>query len=82
MDALSIFIIAVSVVLAIAFKWFLFHRIQQWMDQDLINGLAEGNTDKQQFLQQHYHQLRQQKIKRRQVAEMLTQLAAEFEQKQ
>ncbi len=82
MDALSIFIIVVSVVLAIAFKWFLFSRIQQWMDQDLIRGLSDGNPVKHEYLQQHYSQLRSRKVKRRQLALILTDLAAEFEQKQ
>ncbi len=82
MDALNIFIIVISIVLAIVFKWFLFNRIRQWMDQDLIRSLADGNPTKHQFLQQHYLQLRSQKVKRQKLSELLTDLAAEFEQKQ
>lgn len=44
MDNLSLFIIVVSVVLALLFKWYLFRRIRQWIDQDLIKGLAAGDA--------------------------------------
>ncbi|PSL15178.1 hypothetical protein CLV44_10572 [Marinobacterium halophilum] len=55
MDTLSIFIIVVSVVLAVAFKWILFRKIQRWMDQDLIKQLAAGDHTAQGRLE-HYHQ--------------------------
>ncbi|MET3998908.1 hypothetical protein [Marinobacterium sp. MBR-109] len=35
MDSLSLFIIAVSVLLAVLFKWVLFRKIRGWMKRDL-----------------------------------------------
>lgn len=80
MDALSIFIIVVSVVLAIAFKLFLFKRIQSWMDQDLIKGLSGDDKDKQEFLNQKYDELVANKIKRKHYHQQLTDFADQFEQ--
>lgn len=34
MDNLSLFIIAVSVLLAVLFKWVLFRKIRGWMERD------------------------------------------------
>lgn len=80
MDVTSIFIIVVATVLAIVFKVILYKKIQKWMDQDLIKGLAEGNSDKQAFLQQEYQKLIAQKVKRKQYSDRLTELADQFEQ--
>ena len=81
MDATAYFIIFVSTVLAIAFKVILFKRIQKWMDQDLIKGLADGNEDKHIFLMAKYTELQQQKIKRKEYHQHLTDYAEQFEQK-
>lgn len=80
MDVTSIFIIVVATVLAIVFKVILYKKIQKWMDQDLIKGLADGNSDKQAFLQQEYQKLIEQKVKRKQYSDRLTELADQFEQ--
>ena len=80
MDVTSIFIIVVATVLAIVFKVILYKKIQKWIDQDLIKGLADGNSDKQAFLQQEYQKLIAQKVKRKQYSDRLTELADQFEQ--
>lgn len=80
MDATSIFIIVVSVVLAVVFKVVLFKRIRRWMDQDLIKGLAGENPEKLAFLQAQYQQLLEEKVKRKHFHDKLTALAEEFEQ--
>jgi nitrogen fixation/metabolism regulation signal transduction histidine kinase len=71
MDALSLFIIIVSVVLAILFKWILIRKIQRWMDQDLIKQLSGGDPALQGRLQQHHDELAAQGIKRSQRHERL-----------
>lgn len=65
MDSLSLFIIAVSVVLAVVFKWYLFRRIRHWIDQDLIKGLAAGDPVLLERLQQADRELRASGIGRR-----------------
>lgn len=52
MDNLSLFIIAVSILLAVLFKWVLVRKIQHWMERDLINQLASGDPQKQAQLEQ------------------------------
>ncbi|MBY4677253.1 hypothetical protein [Marinobacterium arenosum] len=81
MDATSIFIIVVSTVLAILFKWVLFRRIRDWMDRDLIRGLAGNNEAKLLYLQEQQAQLKAAGIKRSAQHQQLTELAAQFEQK-
>ena len=80
MDALSIFIIVVSVVLAVVFKLVLYKRIQRWMDQDLIKGLADGNPDKLAYLTERYQELQDNKVKRKHYHEQLSDFAEQFEQ--
>lgn len=80
MDMTSIFIIVIATALAIIFKVVLYKKIQKWMDQDLIKGLADGNHDKHTFLNQEYHKLIGQKVKRKEYSEKLTELAKQFEQ--
>ncbi|MBA4501989.1 hypothetical protein [Marinobacterium marinum] len=81
MDALSIFIIIVSVVLAIVFKWVLFRKIQRWMDQDLIKQLADGDPVRMSALHQQDQQLKQQGIKRPKRHERLQEYARNSEPK-
>lgn len=76
MDSLSLFIIAVSVVLALAFKWYLYQRIRNWIDQDLIKGLADGDTELLQRLQQADQALRARGTKRQHRHRHLEALAA------
>lgn len=80
MDALSIAIIIFATVTALLFKFVLYRKICNWMDQDLIKGLAEGNPDKLTYLQQQLRQLQTNKVKRKFQHQQLTDLAAKFEQ--
>ncbi len=79
MDSLSIFIIVVSVVLAVVFKWVLFRKIQRWMDQDLIKQLAGGNQELLSRLHQHHQQLMADGIKRSERHDRLHQYARNSE---
>ncbi len=79
MDALSIFIIVVSVVLAVVFKWVLFRKIQHWMDQDLIKQLASGNPESLSRLHQYHQQLITDRVKRSERHERLHQFARNSE---
>lgn len=80
MDATSIIIIIIATVLAIVFKVVLYKKIQRWMDQDLIKGLAENKPEKQKFLERKYDELVKNKIKRKEYPDRLTNFADEFEQ--
>ena len=80
MDALSIGIIIFATVTALLFKFVLYRKICNWMDEDLIKGLAEGNRDKLEFLQQQMQQMKADKVKRKDQHLRLTDIAAEFEQ--
>ena len=78
MSPVDIFIIFVATVTAIAFKYYLFKRIQCWMDNDLIKGLADNDSQKLQFLQTELTRLKAQKCKRNQLHEKLTTLAKNY----
>lgn len=78
MDALSIFIIIIATATAIAFKVFLFKRIRQWADQDLIKSLAEKDAQKLEYLQNHYNKLLADKTPRKELHDKLTELAENF----
>lgn len=81
MDATSIFIIVITTITAIAFKWFLFRRIRRWMDADLIKGLAAGNDSKHQYLQEKLAEMQAAGLPRAKQHAALEQLAEGFEQK-
>ena len=81
MDITAYFIIAVSTLLAIVFKLVLFKRIQKWMDQDLIKGLAGDNEEKHAYLTSKHEELVKQKVKRKHYHQQLTDYAEQFEQK-
>lgn len=66
MDNLNLLIIALSVLLALAFKWYLFRRIRNWIDRDLLKGLANGDPALFDRLQQADLALRQKGVKRAQ----------------
>lgn len=57
-DPLSLFIIAVSVILAVVFKWYLYKRIKNWMLTDFINNLAGGDSLLKQSLTAESERLR------------------------
>ncbi|MGY8869278.1 MAG: hypothetical protein ACKVJE_02455 [Pseudomonadales bacterium] len=78
MDMLDVFIIAVATITAIAFKVFLYKRIQKWMDQDLIKGLAEGNNSKHAYLNHELQRLIVEKTPRRALHEALTESAKHY----
>jgi glycerol kinase len=80
MDTTAYIIIFVSTALAIIFKVVLFKRIQNWMDQDLIKGLADGNPSKHEYLIQKHAELVENKVKRKHIHQQLTDFAEEFEQ--
>jgi hypothetical protein len=80
MDTTAIFIIVVSTLLAIIFKVVIFKKIRNWMDQDLIRGLAEGNTEKHSFLQDKLMQLKSEGIARKEYQPRLEAHAVEFDQ--
>lgn len=80
MDTTAYIIIFVSTALAIIFKVVLFKRIQKWMDQDLIKGLAAGNSTKHDLLVQKHAELIRNKVKRKVIHQQLTDYAEEFEQ--
>lgn len=82
MDATSISIIVIATVTALLFKFVLFRKINHWMDQDLIKGLAEGDSAKQAYLEQQLEKLREARIKRKDQHQRLTELAQQYEQKQ
>ncbi|GAA0784763.1 hypothetical protein [Marinobacterium sediminicola] len=79
MDALSIFIIVLSVILAVAFKWVLIRKIRHWMDQDLINQLAGGSQALKDRLHEHHQQLLTQGVKRSELHERLQEFARDSE---
>lgn len=79
MDSLSIFIIVVSVVLAVAFKWYLFRRIQGWIDKDLIKGLAGDNAELHQRLNDADRLFRAEGMKRAERHRKLETLASKGE---
>lgn len=81
MDALSIGIILFATATALLFKVVLYRKICNWMDQDLLKGLAQGNPDKHNFLCQQLEQMKTNKVKRKQQHALLTDLAQQFEQK-
>lgn len=78
MDTLDLVIIAIATVTAIAFKVYLYRRIKHWMDQDLIKGLADGDTDKQQYLESELQRLYLEKTPRKQIHDTLTKLAENY----
>ena len=80
MDALSIGIIVFATVTALLFKFILYRKITNWMDQDLVKGLAEGNQKKHLYLSEQLTQMKADKVQRKLQHQQLTELAAEFEQ--
>lgn len=80
MDALSIGIIAFATITALLFKFILYRKICNWMDQDLIKGLANGDQEKQIYLNEQLAQMKTDKIKRKLQHQKLTELSAKFEQ--
>ncbi len=76
MDNLSLFIIVVSVLLAVVFKWYLFRRIRSWIDQDLIKGLAGGDEQQRLMLIAADNDWRQAGMRRAERHRRLERLAA------
>ncbi len=81
MDALSIFIVVVATVTAIAFKIFLFKRIRKWADQDLIRSLSENNPSKREFLQSKYLEMVESKTPLKELHDKLTEISKNYSEK-
>lgn len=80
MDTTTLSIIVISVVLAIAFKWYLYCRIQRWMNEDMIKRLANDDPEKHKMLQQRYQELVQAKLKSKVIQQQLTEYAEQLSQ--
>ena len=79
MDTLSLFIIALSVLLAVVFKWFLIHKIRHWMERDLVRQLAAGDPERQKRLEQARLQMIASGLKPAERQRKLARLASESE---
>ncbi len=64
MDGLSLFIIVISVLLAVLFKLVILTRISHWMDRDMIKALAHGDHPLEQKLQTANERMRADKVSR------------------
>ncbi|WP_299201728.1 hypothetical protein [uncultured Amphritea sp.] len=80
MDAISIGIIIFATATALLFKFILYHKICNWMDKDLISGLADGDNEKRNYLTAQLNKMKTDKVKRKLQHQRLTELATEFEQ--
>ena len=80
MDTVSITIIVIATLSALLFKLVLYRKICNWMDQDLIKGLANGDPEKQLFLTSQHQRLKADKVKRKDLHQRLTDFAEQFEQ--
>lgn len=76
MDTLSLFIIVISVLLAVVFKWFLIRKIRHWMERDLVRQLAAGDPEQQKTLEQARLQMIASGLKPAERQQKLTQLAS------
>ena len=72
------FIIIVTTVAGLYFHWWLYVRIKRWMDRDLALSLAGNDEQKKQFMLQQLERARQQRIKRRDLAQWLEAAAATY----
>ncbi|QHC99932.1 30S ribosomal protein S3 [Pseudomonas sp. S04] len=72
------FIIVVTTVAGLYFHWWLYVRIKRWMDRDLALSLAGNDEQKKQFMLQQLDRARQQRIKRRDLAQWLEAAAATY----
>jgi hypothetical protein len=72
------FIIVVTTVAGLYFHRWLYVRIKRWMDRDLALSLAGNDEQKKQFMLQQLDRARQQRIKRRDLAQWLEAAAATY----
>ncbi|CAI8911856.1 hypothetical protein [Pseudomonas sp. IT-P176] len=72
------FIIIVTTVAGLYFHWWLYVRIKRWMDRDLALSLAGNDEQKKQFMLQQLDRARQQRIKRRDLAQWLEAAASTY----
>jgi hypothetical protein len=75
MDTIGIAIIVISVVLAVLFKVVVMKRIREWVDQDLIRSLANGDSTKLDQLMELEQKLKGQQTPRSERHQQLEQLA-------
>lgn len=78
MDPLSILIILIATLTAVAFKIVLIRKIRHWMDQDLIKGLAGNNGAKLAALQAEYARLQGLKTPRKALHQQLELFAKNY----
>lgn len=78
MDSLSIFIIVISVVLAVVFKWVLIKRIKAWILTDFIKSLASNDQNKLNYLNEQRTLAEQQGLKGKLLQEKLQALADQY----
>ena len=72
------FIIVVTTAAGLYFHWWLYVRIKRWMDRDLALAMAGNDEQKKTFMLQQLERARQQKIKRRDLAQWLEAAAATY----
>ena len=75
MDTIGIAIIVISVVLAVLFKVVVMKRIREWVDQDLIRSLANGDSTKLDQLMKLDQSLKSKETPRGERHQQLEQLA-------
>jgi uncharacterized membrane protein len=75
MDTIGIAIIVISVVLAVLFKVVVMKRIREWVDQDLIRSLSNGDSTKLDQLMALDQSLKRQETPRGERHQQLEQLA-------
>ena len=75
MDTTGIAIIVISVVLAVLFKVVVMKRIREWVDQDLIRSLSNGDSKKLDQLMALDQSLKSQETPRGERHQQLEQLA-------
>lgn len=75
MDTIGIAIIVISVVLAVLFKVVVMKRIREWVDQDLIRSLSNGDSTKLDQLMALDQSLKHQETPRGERHQQLEQLA-------
>ncbi len=79
MDALSLFIILISVILAVLFKFVLVKKIRAWAERDLLKSLANGNNDRLTALTELNQDLERQGISRAERYHTLERKASELQ---
>jgi hypothetical protein len=75
------FIIVATTLAGLYFHWWLYRRIKRWMDRDLALSLAGNDPHKRAFMLQQLERAREQKVKRRDLAQWLQDVARQYPSK-